>query len=513
MSWLDKIDDLKREYGHKSRHIRFLRRNATPQVIEKLTAGFDDLWEIENDRIFPKVNEFPPGAQRILHPREKDHLSWLKVMRVNDRILSVPASGVEEEIPASIDNASAARRLTALWKIIRKSAEIEDEFINRHLSTLTRLVSQCPGAWLERNTHIAFRRLCMDLPVFIEAVERDLHAFRAFERDIVSLRRRPLQVRIIGVGEITTTIEITGDPSRGLRHPQRRKKITRAIKKMPDFPDFESANRYARLYDEYHLILKNHIGLRMPIWGSWIKAAPGKAVVYNWQERLPQESVAALVIHKVDDAANRRLFRLVMRELAKAFKYNRSEPETLIGLDGQIPNWSVVGFDVKRPEIRGDEALIYFDTSTPLMRRRLGVDKSAYGPDMLDTGLFLKSVPAPARPIIRLVALKEVVGRYYDPRKVITDLIASYYLYRRSDLVPVIVEDVNEFMRTELPEFGLKQFTVAEMVKYHKTDTMIWVFFRAMKRIDRWITEELLGKKYGQRLPRKKFTPGPYGDS
>lgn len=522
----EELQELKRAYEVKYKHRNFLHRQLSPDAIRKLTKDFNTLWETEDEKIFPRVNDFPGGARRLLHPKESDHLAWLEVAKINDHMLSIPKVEMEKALLELLQNDSASKRLTKIWADLSDFARYENSFIDRHLPTLTRLVSQCPGAWLERSTFVAFSLLASEITHFFEKLSKDILLFKDFIKNFEQIRKYPLSVKIIGIGEITTTIELLGGPYRGVIHREGKKKIHYAVKKMPTFPSVEEAQKYMEIFHEYNKIIRDEIGIKVPLWGVWSKPLPdGKAVVYNWQERLPQHSIASTVIKKLDNDSSRKLIRLLIQKTASVFKYNLSAPTTLIGFDAQLPNWSIVGIKPRHYHISGDEELIYLDTSTPLMRRKI-TDKSlpqnveginekflkCYDGDLLNTEIFLKSVPFFLRPIVRATALREVVNRYYLPRKVITDIIASLYLYERPDLIPQTVEDINKFIESELAEFHIKPFSVEEIESYHKTDTIIWVFFRAVKRFDRWLKEDILGKKYEQRLPKKKFVPGPFGE-
>jgi hypothetical protein len=81
------------------------------------------------------------------------------------------------------------------------------------------------------------------------------------------------------------------------------------------------------------------------------------------------------------------------------------------------------------------------------------------------------------------------------------DLIASFITHHRRDLVSSLVELANQWMAKELPELGLEPFSEKEILSYNRQDVMIWKFFRQMKRMDRFLTEKILGKSYEQRLP------------
>jgi len=491
-----------RGYTVKFKHLGFLERRLAPGVLERLTRDFDSLWEIEGEKCFPRLTEFPSGARRVLHPAEKDHEVWEELKRLNLRILEVPARRVEEAAARRFVDPSKARGVAARWEGLRELAAKENAFIDEHSDTMLDLVSQCPGRWVDKENYRRFRRMANDLPGFIEALRKDVRSMRRLARDVEVMCREPLRINIIGIGEITTTIEVLGGKGRGL-YDESGRRFHYAVKKLPPVKSKDAATAYGKLFDEYQLILTERAGLKLPRWGWWAKEGEnGKAVLYTYQERLPQESNAALAVKRLDQDNCRRLFRAIAREIKKVCDFNRSETGVKLGFDGQLPNWCIEGYEPERRRITGGEELYYIDTSTPMMRKG--------GPDLLDTSIFLKTVPAPLRPFIKKYVLPQVLNRYYRPRDVVMDLVASFYLYERPDMVPVMVEEANAFFDENMADYDIEPLAEREMRAYHRTDTMIWVFFRAVKRLDKFVQERILRRRYVQRLPDHKFVPGPF---
>jgi hypothetical protein len=304
----------------------------------------------------------------------------------------------------------------------------------------------------------------------------------------------PLKAKILGIGEITTTIELTG-PGAPRRIKADKSLVTLAVKKAPSFPDHQAALSYQAICYEYEKFLTETLGIRTPY--AEHQLMPGKEgrwLVYNLQERLPKESIACLIIQVADQDTIEKMFLRLLSENKKLFEWNRGHPEYLVGFDGQIPNWAFIRFSAEHPNIEPDEPLLYIDTTTPLIRRD--------GKEQLDTELFIKSIPMFLRPIVRATLLKGVLDRYYRPRDVMMDLIASFITHHRPDLVPRMIELTNQFIKTELVGSGIEPFAEKEISGYNNEDVLIWKFFRQMKRMDRFITEKIMGKKYEQRLPQ-----------
>jgi hypothetical protein len=165
------------------------------------------------------------------------------------------------------------------------------------------------------------------------------------------------------------------------------------------------------------------------------------------------------------------------------------EPKCIrLGLDGQISNWHCPSSDPASP-------MPYIDTSTPLFR----VD----GVEQINPEIFLKNTPSFMRALIRRFFLQDVLDRYYDFRRVTIDLIANLYKEGRPDLVTPAVALVNELLAGDLAAFGLAPLTLKEIESYYREDAFIWRFFQTARRLDRFVTERILGRRYPFRLPGK----------
>lgn len=304
---------------------------------------------------------------------------------------------------------------------------------------------------------------------------------------------RGLSIHILGIGEITTTIEVRGE-GWGKLHPTEKRRMKLAYKRMPAFADRAGRDHYLKIHREYQDLLEA-LGIKIPWHDNLSYQRPdGAWVVYNRQERLPTRQVACLVIRDLDRDQGLDLFRLLLHKMTPLFQHNLERPDLKIGFDAQVPNWVLTDYDPDQPRIRPDEPVLYIDTSTPLIRRG--------GVEQLDTELFLKSVPALFRPLLRRTALDHVLGRYYLPREVILDLIASFITHGRPDLVPDAVIEANRFLAEAAFGRSARPFTEKAIRAYNRQDVMIWKVFRTLKRMDRWFGEKFVGRTYEQRLPR-----------
>ena len=293
-----------------------------------------------------------------------------------------------------------------------------------------------------------------------------------------------IPARVLGYGEISTVLELGAGSEREL-----------AYKRLPIFKTEEEARNYQALYREYVEVLGDRIGLRVVPSDTVRFMDRGRVVVYIAQEKLPSEAIGHKAIHRLSSDGVSKLVLAVLREMKKVFDFNREHGGQLeVGFDGQISNWGIIGFDPKKPELGEDLELVYFDTSTPLVQKN--------GEEQLDPELFLRNAPSFLVWIIRLLFLEDVMTRYYDLRKVVVDLVANFYKEQRPELIPDLVDTVNEFFSAEIGEGGFEPVTEKEVGAYYREDAWIWRIYLAFKKVDRSL-HRLLGKDYPYVLPGK----------
>jgi hypothetical protein len=316
-------------------------------------------------------------------------------------------------------------------------------------------------------------------------VQVDIELLKEFERglDPAHPEKSKIPARVLGYGEISTIFEIQAETTKNL-----------ACKRMPIFKTKEEVAEYETLYGDYNEMLQKDIGINTPEWGfAWFVSDAGNIIAFDIQRKLSPESIGNRAIQILDTAGIRTLCLLVLRELLKIWRFNLANPGRAVGIDGQISNWSIADFDPARPQLSPGSKLLYFDTSTPLMKKD--------GVERLDPELFLRSAPSFLVWLIRWLFLEGVMTRYYDARLVAIDLIANFYKEQRPELVPGLVQAANEFFAAEGASLGVKPLTEKEIKSYYKEDAMIWVLFLAFRRFDRWLHKYVLRKPYIYILP------------
>ncbi len=299
--------------------------------------------------------------------------------------------------------------------------------------------------------------------------EVDVQLLSKFERGLDPRypETGPIPAHVLGYGEISTVFEIDAPGAQGW-----------AFKRMPMFRDTGEAEAYAALYERYVSVLTRDVGLRVAPSEIARVIIPGKRYVslYIAQERLSPERIGHRAIHHLPDEAVMRLVSATLDEMSKLFDFNRRNQGVLeLGLDGQISNWCVVDFEAKSRRLPQPVELIYLDTSTPLMR--------VGGKEQLNPELLLRSAPSFLLWLVRRAFLPEVMTRYYDFRRVATDLVANFYKEGRPELVPALVETVNGFFAGQ--DEATRPLTVKEIEDYYRFDALIWRVYLGLRRLDR----------------------------
>lgn len=318
-------------------------------------------------------------------------------------------------------------------------------------------------------------------------VEIQAGLLREFERGLDPLAPEESKVpcHVLGYGEISTVFEIQAEGFQDL-----------ALKRMCAFQTADELQRYLVTYVEYNRRLESVIGLHLPAHGYIaFEDAAGHPVFYIIQKKLSPGSICSKALHHLLRSEAVVMFRAVLGELNKVWEYNRSHPDDQVGFDGQLSNWAIEGFDPYHPGLKEDLTLFYLDTSTPICTQE--------GVEQLDPELFLRSAPPYLVWILRLLFLKDVMTRYYDPRKVIIDIIANFYKEQKPNLIPDMVACANDFIAHQGSSLDLQPVTEKEVKGYYREDEIIWSLYLSMRRFDRFARKKVLHQDYPYILPGK----------
>jgi hypothetical protein len=215
--------------------------------------------------------------------------------------------------------------------------------------------------------------------------------------DTIHPERGKIPITILGYGEISLVFELVDDPQ------------NIAYKRLPIFDNENQVKRHIKAYIEYNRILKEDIGLNIPDCDAvWVKDPRENIVLYCAQEKVPPETVGNNIIHQLNSNDVRKLVLFIMRELKKVWEFNRKNENMHVGIDGQISNFSLVGYNPANPQVPETSKLLYLDTSTPMYRIN--------GIEAMEPELFLKSAPSFLRWLLKALFIQEVMDRYHDWR-------------------------------------------------------------------------------------------------
>ncbi len=312
----------------------------------------------------------------------------------------------------------------------------------------------------------------------------DPDLLRAFERGLDPRypERSHIPARVLGYGEISTVFAIDADSLRGL-----------AFKRLPIFEKAEEMAAYEGIYTGYIRLLEEDAGIRSAPQGyAAFLSDTGRPVFYIIQQEAPEGAVGHHALSVLPREGAVALFRQVLRELGKAWAFSRSQAHAQIGIDGQISNWVIEGFDPANPALGNAVSLLYVDTSTPLYR----ID----GVEQLNPELFLRSAPSFLRWVLRWLFLADVLNRYYDPHRVVVDIIANLYKEGIPEMIPDFVRAANEFFEGEGAALEIAPINADEVRAYYREDALIWTVYLTMRRLDRTL-HALLGREYPYILP------------
>ena len=318
-------------------------------------------------------------------------------------------------------------------------------------------------------------------------VEIQAALLQEFERGLDPLKPEDSKVpcHVLGYGEISTVFEIQAEGFQDL-----------AFKRMCAFRSEEELQSYLATFTEYNRRLESDIGLHLPPHGYAVFVCEaGYPVFYIIQKKLTPASISSKALHHLVPPEATALFLAVLSELNKVWQYNRSHPAAQVGIDGQLSNWAIEGFDPYHPGLPQQVTLFYIDTSTPISTQG--------GVEQMDPELFLRAAPPYLVWILRLLFVQDVMTRYYDPRKVIIDIIANFYKEGKPELIPDVVACANDFIAHQGSDLNIQPVTEKEVKSYYQEDKLIWSLYLSMRRFDQFIQKKVLQRDYPYILPGK----------
>jgi hypothetical protein len=277
----------------------------------------------------------------------------------------------------------------------------------------------------------------------------------AVDRALAS--RRHDELHVLGYGEITTVL--AWPTAHG----------PWACKRLPLFDEPERIDTYRRRFEQYVTALE---GRGVIVHESRLQLVPttGGIAVYIVQPTIEATRLGPMLLREASDADGRALIGEVLDKIVTV-----SSPT--LGLDAQLSNWA-----------RVDGDLVYFDVSTPMMR-------DDDGRDLLDTELFISTLPPFLRPVVRHLLVGSLIDQFFDPRSTALDFAANLYKERLGEWVPIAIELANHRLGSEQP------LQMTEARRYYRRDARVWGMLQRMRRLDRTWQQRVRRRHYPFLLP------------
>ncbi len=251
-----------------------------------------------------------------------------------------------------------------------------------------------------------------------------------------------------------------------------------ACKRLPIFDPPERFEAYRHVFERYLDALTERGVVMHETRLEPTTTADGRLAAYCVQPALPPEVLAPALLRRSSAGEGRHLLREVIEHIATV-------AGPTVGLDAHLSNWA-----------RHDGRLVYFDVTTPLLRDH-------DGHDLLDTELFLASLPAALRPLVRRFLLEDILAPYFAPRSSALDLLANLHREALGTWVPVGIELANERLDTDI--------TVEEADRHYRQDARLWRLLQQLRRLDRSWQRHVRRRPYPFLLPGRISRPRATG--
>lgn len=280
--------------------------------------------------------------------------------------------------------------------------------------------------------------------------------------------------KIIGYGEVSTTFVVPGLPDL-------------ACKRMAGFRNEADARAYLDVVARYVARLEA-IGVGVvETRALYVKSPHGWPIVYLVQPLLDENGLGHRLLLTAPDTV---LFACIDRvlEYAIVLHHANQQSEDEIAVDAQLSNWHFIveGDRVAPPKL--------LDVGTPFMRNS--------GRYELDTRFLLAPVPQPLRWYYRRQrAVEKYLDDYFDPRKLIVDLVCNFHKEGRPERIPAALEHINAWLETHAPDLRVSPISPEDVARYYAQDVASLELYMRVRRVDRFVRTRLLRQRYRFTLP------------
>lgn len=273
----------------------------------------------------------------------------------------------------------------------------------------------------------------------------------AIDRALASGDQTTLDV--LGYGEITSVVAWRGW----------------ACKRLPLFRDRDAIDTYRAVFDAYVGALRHHDVIPVDTVLREHARDDGMVSVFCVQPALPAAALAPAALADADAATAERQLGDIIHRIFECVC-------PAVGLDGQLSNWAWL-----------DGELRYLDLTTPLLRDPTGAS-------LLDTDLFLASLPWALRGAIKRFALPGILDRYHDPRQVAMDLTANLLKERLEKFAPLAIDLANRRLHND-------PIHLSDVRRYYRSDARFWAGLQLLRRADRGWQRRVRRRVYPFLLP------------
>jgi hypothetical protein len=297
-----------------------------------------------------------------------------------------------------------------------------------------------------------------------------------FETCLDPARPAASGAEIIGYGEVSTVFAVPDLPGR-------------LCKRMAGFRDEAATRRYVAVVRRYLDMLEEARVRVAPTELLPLRVRRRRPVVYLLQPRLDPEHIGNRLLCSAGTAVLLACLDRILvhvRDLALA---NRARSDgRAVTVDAQLSNWYF--------ESSGDGVgpPLLVDVGTPFMRLQ--------GVDEIGTDLFLAAVPPLIRAYYRRTrAVERYLDAFFDPRRLLVDLLGNFHKEGRPDRLPLAIDHVNRFFAERAPELGVTAIQAADVDRYYANDAAVLELFLRVRRLDRFVRTRLLRRPYDFVLP------------
>jgi len=224
-----------------------------------------------------------------------------------------------------------------------------------------------------------------------------------------------------------------------------------ACKRLPPFDDMAQLERHRALILEYVDRLEA-AGIAVVDTAVQVVERGNYAVAYVVQPRLASSALLPVTMTTVLATQASALAASVFDAVERATSAG-------IGLDANLSNWAVP-----------DGRLLYIDVSTPMLR-------DAGGHHRLDSDLFVSTMPAMLRGLVRRFFVNDLLDRYYVRRSVLENLLGDLHNSGLGHLTLPLLDDANRRLSVPL--------TASQIESYRREDRLTWELIRWSLRLER----------------------------